>query len=109
MKPAHISGAGTIFRLGAQLTFVSVVHDREKPKGAPNLVFSPVLSHLLFTLQLFIDKNETKIYKVTTSLFGLTVWGQRPHGPKLGASCPYCPLPVLVSMTNNRVYEVTSG
>ena len=24
-------------------------------------------------------------------MFGLTVWGHRPHGTKVGASCPHCP------------------
>ena len=35
---------------GSQLTFDSVVHDREKPKVPLNLVFSPVLGHLFFIL-----------------------------------------------------------
>ena len=30
-------------------------------------------------------------HPLAASLFGLTVWGHRPHGPKVGASCRHCP------------------
>ena len=46
---------------------------------------------------------------MTTSLFGLKVWGHRPHGPKVGSKLPPLTLPVPAPMANNRIYEVTSG
>ena len=43
------SGAGSIFRLGGGTPDIcGIVHDIEKPRVPPNLVFSPVLCHLFF-------------------------------------------------------------
>ena len=46
---------------GSQLKFASVVHDKKKPRVAPNLVFSSVLGPLFLPFDLSTDENETKI------------------------------------------------
>ena len=35
-------------------------------------------------------------------MFGLTVWGHRPHGTKVGASCPHCPSRFQSILYNTR-------
>ena len=98
---------------GAQLTFASVVHDREKPSVPQNLLFSSVLGHLLFTLWPFTDKTKRK-YKNEQLLslgwwFGSTVhtvqsWGQA--APTATSRFPH--IWQITAYTSNE-YEVTSG
>ena len=88
---------GLFLGWGVQLTLASVIHDSDKPGVQANLVFfSNKFGHLLYPLAFSLIKNKTKIYKVTTSLFGLMVWGTINTAPKLGASCLHCRLPPLI-------------